>query len=97
MVTYLCAMDAVVAAQRRVSRRCRSMWFHSINHAKDVEVIFNYVERMLQGEVDLGVPAAVIARQAGVATQTVANNARDPRAITMILSRWPRSEMSKNR
>ena len=37
--------------------RGRSMWFHSINHAKDVDLIYNYVERMLQGETELDVPA----------------------------------------
>jgi nitrile hydratase accessory protein len=43
--------------------RGRSMWFHSINHAKDVDVIYNFVERMLQGEVDLDVPAELTGRQ----------------------------------
>lgn len=42
--------------------RGRSMWFHSINHAKDVDLIYNYVERMLQGETDLDLPAELAGR-----------------------------------
>ena len=40
----------------------RSMWFHSINQAKDVDSIYDYVERMLQGEVDLDLPAELAGR-----------------------------------
>ena len=40
----------------------RSMWFHSINHTKDVDLIYNYVERMLQGEPDLDLPAELAGR-----------------------------------
>jgi cobaltochelatase CobN len=43
--------------------RGRSMWFHSINHAQDVDLIYNYVERMLQGETYLEVPAELAGRQ----------------------------------
>ena len=42
--------------------RGRSMWFHSINHAKDVDLIYNYVERMLQEETDLDLPAELAGR-----------------------------------
>jgi cobaltochelatase CobN len=42
--------------------RGRSMWFHSINHANDVDLIYNYVERMLQGETDLDLPAELTGR-----------------------------------
>jgi len=42
--------------------RGRSMWFHSINHAQDVDLIYNYVERLLQGETDLDVPEELAAR-----------------------------------
>jgi len=42
--------------------RGRSMWFHSINHAQDVDVIYDYVERALQGETDLDVPAELASR-----------------------------------
>ena len=38
------------------------MWFHSINHAKDVDLIYNYVERMLHGETDLDLPAELAGR-----------------------------------
>ncbi len=38
------------------------MWFHSINHAKDVDLIFDYVERMLQEEPDLDLPAELASR-----------------------------------
>lgn len=41
----------------------RSMWFHSINHAGDVDLIYNWVERMLQGEPDLEVPPELAGRQ----------------------------------
>ena len=43
--------------------RGRSMWFHSINDAADVDVIYNYVEEMLQSEADLDPPAALAGRQ----------------------------------
>jgi nitrile hydratase accessory protein len=43
--------------------RGRSLWFHSINQAEDVDLIYGYVERMLQGEYDLEVPEALAARQ----------------------------------
>jgi cobaltochelatase CobN len=42
--------------------RGRSMWFHSINHASDVDSIYNYVERMLQGETDAGLPDELAGR-----------------------------------
>ena len=42
--------------------RGRSMWFHSINHAQDVDLIYDYVERMLQGETDLDVPGELAGR-----------------------------------
>jgi hypothetical protein len=38
------------------------MWFHSVNHANDVDLIYNYVERMLQGETELDVPAELAGR-----------------------------------
>jgi hypothetical protein len=38
------------------------MWFHSINHANDVDLIYNYVERMLQGETGLDLPAELAGR-----------------------------------
>jgi cobaltochelatase CobN len=41
----------------------RSMWLHSINHATDVDLIYDYVERMLQGEPDLNLPAELAGRQ----------------------------------
>jgi cobaltochelatase CobN len=40
----------------------RSMWFHSINQVKDVDLIYNYVERMLQGEAKLELPAELAGR-----------------------------------
>jgi len=43
--------------------RGRSMWFHSINHAEDVDLIYNYVERMLQAETHLDPPDALAGRQ----------------------------------
>jgi nitrile hydratase accessory protein len=42
--------------------RGRSMWFHSVNHAADVDSIYNFVERALQGETDLEVPAELAGR-----------------------------------
>jgi cobaltochelatase CobN len=41
----------------------RSLWFHSINHAADVDLIYNYVEQTLQGEPDLQLPATLAERQ----------------------------------
>ena len=38
------------------------MWFHSINHANDVDLIYNYVERMLQGEPNFDLPAELAGR-----------------------------------
>jgi nitrile hydratase accessory protein len=43
--------------------RGRSMWFHSINDARDVDLIYNYVERMLQGEPGVEVPAELAGRR----------------------------------
>jgi nitrile hydratase accessory protein len=40
----------------------RSMWFHSINHVQDVDLIYDYVERMLQGENDLTIPEELAGR-----------------------------------
>jgi cobaltochelatase CobN len=40
----------------------RSMWFHSINHPSDVDLIYNYVERMLVDETDNEIPAELAAR-----------------------------------
>jgi len=42
--------------------RGRSMWFHSINHAQDVDLIYNHVERMLQAENHLDLPADLASR-----------------------------------
>lgn len=41
----------------------RSLWFHSINHPNDVDLLYNYVERMLHGEPDLAPPAELAGRQ----------------------------------
>jgi hypothetical protein len=38
------------------------MWFHSINHAEDVDLIYNYVEDMLRAESMLDPPAALAGR-----------------------------------
>ena len=40
----------------------RSMWFHSINDPKDVDLIYSYVERMLQGETELEIPVELAGR-----------------------------------
>ncbi len=40
----------------------RTMWFHSINHPADVDLIYNYVERMLVDETDNELPAELAAR-----------------------------------
>lgn len=42
--------------------RGRSMWFHSINHTQDVNLIYDYVERMLVAEGALEIPEALKAR-----------------------------------
>lgn len=42
--------------------RGHSMWFHSINHPEDVDLIYDYVERMLKGEGEMGIPAALESR-----------------------------------
>jgi cobaltochelatase CobN len=39
--------------------RGRSMWFHSINHAEDVDLIYDYVEQMMKGEAEMEMPAAL--------------------------------------
>ena len=39
------------------------MWFHSINHAADVDLIYDYVERMLTEETLLDPPEGLMARQ----------------------------------
>jgi hypothetical protein len=39
-----------------------SMWFHSINHTEDVDLIYNYVEDMLCAESILDPPAALAER-----------------------------------
>ena len=41
----------------------RSIWFHSINHAADVDLIYNFVERMLVDETDDEIPAELAVRQ----------------------------------
>ncbi len=43
--------------------RGRSLWFHSINQAEDVDLIYNYVEQLLQGETSAAVPAGLAGRQ----------------------------------
>jgi nitrile hydratase accessory protein len=43
--------------------RGQSMWFHSINQSGDVNLIYNYVEQMLQEETSLDPPDALAARQ----------------------------------
>jgi cobaltochelatase CobN len=40
-----------------------SMWFHSINYAADVDLIYDYVERMLLAESLLDPPDALLSRQ----------------------------------
>jgi nitrile hydratase accessory protein len=40
-----------------------SMWFHSINHAEDVNLIYDYVERMLLAESVLDPPFLLASRQ----------------------------------
>ncbi len=42
--------------------RGRSLWFHSINHSNDVDLIYNYVESLLQAETDLDIPAELAGR-----------------------------------
>jgi nitrile hydratase accessory protein len=41
----------------------RSLWFHSINHAADVDLIYDYVERMLVDETDTDIPVELAVRQ----------------------------------
>ena len=41
----------------------RSIWFHSINHAADVDLIYNFVERMLVDETDDEIPPELAVRQ----------------------------------
>lgn len=40
-----------------------SMWFHSINHAEDVDLIYNYVEEMLMAGTVLDVPDRLASRK----------------------------------
>jgi len=42
--------------------RGKSMWFHSINHPKDVDLIYGYVESMLRAESVLDLPDGLAAR-----------------------------------
>jgi nitrile hydratase accessory protein len=42
--------------------RGHSMWFHSINHAKDVDLIYDYVEEMLLAEQVQDPPAELASR-----------------------------------
>ncbi|MGA3201415.1 MAG: nitrile hydratase accessory protein [Bryobacteraceae bacterium] len=42
--------------------RGRSMWFHSINHPGDVNLLYDYVERMLLAESILGPPEGLMSR-----------------------------------
>ncbi len=53
-----CTLANVVLLQFRG----RSMWFHSINQVEDVDLIYNFVEQMLQGEMELDVPAELAGR-----------------------------------
>lgn len=41
----------------------RSIWFHSINHPADVNLIYNFVERMLVDDTDDEIPVELAARQ----------------------------------
>ena len=43
--------------------RGESMWFHSINHPADVDLIYNFVEEMLQAEGVLEPPEALATRR----------------------------------
>jgi cobaltochelatase CobN len=43
--------------------RGRSLWFHSINNAEDVDLIYNYVEQMLQEESLLDPPETLSRRR----------------------------------
>jgi len=54
-----CPLANVVLLQFRGS----SMWFHSINQPGDVDLIYNYVERMLQEQTNLEPPNALATRQ----------------------------------
>jgi cobaltochelatase CobN len=42
--------------------RGRTAWFHSINNSEDVDLIYNYVERMLLAETYLDPPAGLAER-----------------------------------
>ena len=42
--------------------RGRSMWFHSINDAKDVDLLYNSVEQRLQCETEMNVPVELSGR-----------------------------------
>jgi nitrile hydratase accessory protein len=42
--------------------RGRSLWFHSVNHPEDVDLIYDYVERMLVAEMPLELPDALKSR-----------------------------------
>ncbi|MEO8128693.1 MAG: nitrile hydratase accessory protein [Bryobacteraceae bacterium] len=54
-----CPLANVVLLQLRG----RSLWFHSINHPADVDLIYNYVEETLQMETDdLELPAGLAGR-----------------------------------
>src|SRR5213079_1939146 len=43
--------------------RGQSSWFHSINHQEDVNLIYDYVERMLQEEAYLDPPVELVSRR----------------------------------
>lgn len=43
--------------------RGRSLWFHSINDPADVDLIYGYVERLLQDPADSELPPELAARQ----------------------------------
>ena len=40
----------------------QSIWFHSINSAEDVAMIYSYVEHMLKGRADLDLPGELAGR-----------------------------------
>ncbi len=54
-----CTLANVVLLQLRG----RWMWFHSINDAADVDLIYDYVERTLESGPDLDLPAGLAGRQ----------------------------------
>lgn len=43
--------------------RGQCMWLHSINHAQDVDLIYDYVERMLREENTVDLPAKLASRR----------------------------------